>query len=234
MLIDLFLSLKRRAADNVRMKHQYQEVLRNLVKRYVAALIRDAKTEEGLKEENFKELKQDISSFRYEVVGMMRRPNGRASNKVACSPLAYPGNPFKYSPKFLDESQQKLNIFDMISPTADQSEAASTTDPVGSHRLTNGSVVLSSTEKTSSKSPKGSLKAGSLQRQKQHPPTKGEDINLLPAEGIPSVSSGDDLRKLVTQKVIVKVLQDVDDDVQKTKNKPQAKDVKNRPKKYKN
>uniref|UniRef100_A0A4W5PCC0 Uncharacterized protein n=1 Tax=Hucho hucho TaxID=62062 RepID=A0A4W5PCC0_9TELE len=49
-----------------------QEVLRNLVKRYVAAMIRDAKTEEGLTEENFKELKQDISSFRYEVMGMMK------------------------------------------------------------------------------------------------------------------------------------------------------------------
>uniref|UniRef100_A0A8K9X2B1 Transient receptor potential cation channel, subfamily C, member 4a n=1 Tax=Oncorhynchus mykiss TaxID=8022 RepID=A0A8K9X2B1_ONCMY len=48
------------------------EVLRNLVKRYVAAMIRDAKTEEGLTEENFKELKQDISSFRYEVMGMMK------------------------------------------------------------------------------------------------------------------------------------------------------------------
>lgn len=31
-----------------------QEVVRNLVKRYVAAMIRDAKTEEGLTEENFK------------------------------------------------------------------------------------------------------------------------------------------------------------------------------------
>lgn len=31
-----------------------QEVLRNLVKRYVAAMIRDAKKEEGLTEENFK------------------------------------------------------------------------------------------------------------------------------------------------------------------------------------
>lgn len=31
-----------------------QEVLRSLVKRYVAAMIRDAKTEEGLTEENFK------------------------------------------------------------------------------------------------------------------------------------------------------------------------------------
>lgn len=31
-----------------------QEVIRNLVKRYVAAMIRSAKTDEGLTEENFK------------------------------------------------------------------------------------------------------------------------------------------------------------------------------------
>ncbi|ELW61912.1 Short transient receptor potential channel 4 [Tupaia chinensis] len=48
------------------------EVMRNLVKRYVAAMIRDAKTEEGLTEENFKELKQDISSFRFEVLGLLK------------------------------------------------------------------------------------------------------------------------------------------------------------------
>lgn len=40
-----------------------QEVLRNLVKRYVAAMIRDAKTEEGLTEENFK-----VSSENYFVL----------------------------------------------------------------------------------------------------------------------------------------------------------------------
>ncbi|XP_039109576.1 short transient receptor potential channel 4 isoform X2 [Hyaena hyaena] len=62
----------RRAADNLRRHHQYQDVMRNLVKRYVAAMIRDAKTEEGLTEENFKELKQDISSFRFEVLGLLR------------------------------------------------------------------------------------------------------------------------------------------------------------------
>ncbi|KAI3376093.1 hypothetical protein L3Q82_016619 [Scortum barcoo] len=54
-------------------------VIRNLVKRYVAAMIRSAKTDEGLTEENFKELKQDISSFRYEVLDLLgnRRPPRR-------------------------------------------------------------------------------------------------------------------------------------------------------------
>ncbi|XP_039601753.1 short transient receptor potential channel 4b isoform X2 [Polypterus senegalus] len=65
-------SLGRRAAGNLRKNHEYQDVMKNLVKRYVAAMIRDAKTEEGLTEENFKELKQDISSFRYEVLGLLK------------------------------------------------------------------------------------------------------------------------------------------------------------------
>uniref|UniRef100_A0A670KBV4 Ion transport domain-containing protein n=1 Tax=Podarcis muralis TaxID=64176 RepID=A0A670KBV4_PODMU len=67
-----FGTIGRRAADNLRRHNQYQEVMRNLVKRYVAAMIRDAKTEEGLTEENFKELKQDISSFRFEVLGLLK------------------------------------------------------------------------------------------------------------------------------------------------------------------
>ncbi|XP_043929257.1 short transient receptor potential channel 4 [Protopterus annectens] len=76
-----FGTIGRRAADHVRRNHQYQEVIRNLVKRYVAAMIRDARTEEGLTEENFKELKQDISSFRYEVLGLLK------GNKLHCSKI---------------------------------------------------------------------------------------------------------------------------------------------------
>ncbi|GLD53490.1 periostin-like isoform X1, partial [Lates japonicus] len=110
-------------------------------------MIRDAKTAEGLTEENFKELKQDISSFRYEVLGMMKgKSDGRAS-KVASSTLAYPGNPFKYSPKLLtDEPEQKLNVFDVITTTL-HSGAANTTRSVCSDRLANGSVVLSTYDK---------------------------------------------------------------------------------------
>ncbi|KAK5612124.1 Short transient receptor putative channel 5 [Crenichthys baileyi] len=68
-----------RHADSLIQNQHYQEVIRNLVKRYVAAMIRSAKTDEGLTEENFKELKQDISSFRYEVLDLLgnRRPPRR-------------------------------------------------------------------------------------------------------------------------------------------------------------
>ncbi|XP_043106770.1 short transient receptor potential channel 4a [Puntigrus tetrazona] len=95
---ETFGSLGMRAAENVRTNRQYQEVLRNLVKRYVAAMIRDAKKEEGLTEDNFKELKQDISSFRYEVMGMMKGTKIGVSNSkgnTGASNLVYPDNPLK-------------------------------------------------------------------------------------------------------------------------------------------
>nr|XP_060612172.1 short transient receptor potential channel 5 [Anolis sagrei ordinatus] len=69
-----------RHADNLIQNQHYQEVIRNLVKRYVAAMIRNSKSNEGLTEENFKELKQDISSFRYEVLDLLgnRKPPRRS------------------------------------------------------------------------------------------------------------------------------------------------------------
>ncbi|XP_061537414.1 short transient receptor potential channel 4-like isoform X3 [Phycodurus eques] len=140
MMNNSYQHIARRAADNVRLNHEYQEVLKNLVKRYVAAMIRDAKTEEGLTEENFKELKQDISSFRYEVLGMMKgKLQGRGSGKAASSPFAYQGNSFKYSPKWCtEESQQRLEVFDL---TTDRSSGAANTSP------TNSRVVPATTAK---------------------------------------------------------------------------------------
>ncbi|XP_036601089.1 short transient receptor potential channel 4 isoform X4 [Trichosurus vulpecula] len=51
-----FGTIGRRTADNLRRHHQYQEVMRNLVKRYVAAMIRDAKTEEVSRQQADEEL----------------------------------------------------------------------------------------------------------------------------------------------------------------------------------
>ncbi|XP_077662738.1 short transient receptor potential channel 4 isoform X4 [Eretmochelys imbricata] len=53
-----FGTIGRRAADNLRRHHQYQEVMRNLVKRYVAAMIRDAKTEEVSQQQVDKQCKK--------------------------------------------------------------------------------------------------------------------------------------------------------------------------------
>ncbi|XP_022524504.2 short transient receptor potential channel 4b [Astyanax mexicanus] len=119
---ETFGVLGRRAAEKVRLNNQYQEVLRNLVKRYVAAMIRDAKTEEGLTEENFKELKQDISSFRYEVLGMMKGnrtclPTPKLS--TAASDSAHSDFLFQYStppPQKSTASAQKISPEHVLKP----------------------------------------------------------------------------------------------------------------------
>ncbi|MCJ8740350.1 hypothetical protein PDJAM_G00057930 [Pangasius djambal] len=110
---ETFGVLGRRAAEKVRLSHQYQDVLRNLVKRYVAAMIRDAKKEEGLTEENFKELKQDISSFRYEVLGMLKgnRTSLCGPKMVSgASTSSYPGclHQFKIKPSTCVVSSERV------------------------------------------------------------------------------------------------------------------------------
>ncbi|XP_062870199.1 short transient receptor potential channel 4a [Trichomycterus rosablanca] len=134
-----FGSLSKKAALNVRISHQYQEVLRNLVKRYVAAMIRDAKTEEGLTEENFKELKQDISSFRYEVLGMMKgnKPGLSCSKgSTGASNLPYsdpnPGGPLK----------NKLHLISATTSILQQNSKAKTQST--EHSLANGSIPVAS------------------------------------------------------------------------------------------
>ncbi|XP_061902698.1 short transient receptor potential channel 4-like [Entelurus aequoreus] len=150
-------TLGRRAAENLRINHQYQEVLRNLVKRYVAAMIRDAKTEEGLTEDNFKELKQDISSFRYEVMGMMKtgRPVLQGERKTAScgeggrppeSALAYPNASLKVS----SGAHAKSNRFKMAASILKQvSSAARSRIPEAPNGLPNGVLLLAGAEETS-------------------------------------------------------------------------------------
>ncbi|KAK6305787.1 hypothetical protein J4Q44_G00245670 [Coregonus suidteri] len=141
---DTLGTLGTRAAENLRRNHQYQEVLRNLVKRYVAAMIRDAKTEEGLTEENFKELKQDISSFRYEVMGMMKTgkpglggpggvglggPGGVGGGGGGASCLAYPDRPLKVpttptpTPPTGQLKNNKMTLFSVTASIIQQSGA---------------------------------------------------------------------------------------------------------------
>ncbi|KAF4026673.1 hypothetical protein G4228_019303 [Cervus hanglu yarkandensis] len=82
----------KRDPDGRRRRHNlrsFTEVIRNLVKRYVAAMIRNSKTNEGLTEENFKELKQDISSFRYEVLDLLgNRKHQRRSFSTSSTELS--------------------------------------------------------------------------------------------------------------------------------------------------
>ncbi|XP_072248226.1 short transient receptor potential channel 4b [Leuresthes tenuis] len=205
--LETFETLGRRAAENVRSSHEYQEVLKNLVKRYVAAMIRDAKTEEGLTEENFKELKQDISSFRYEVLGMMKgKPHCGVTGQVASSTLAYPGNSFKYYPKFTaNDTQQKRNKYDVITTATLQSEAANTTRSVHFDKPANGSVVWPSTEKSQSKISEEVSNAGSPQRQPELHFQKCDDETCLFSEEDMVKSGKQNQDHLETEKVNVAV-----------------------------
>ncbi|XP_041657404.1 short transient receptor potential channel 4-like [Cheilinus undulatus] len=156
---ETFGTIGRRAAENLRINHQYQEVLRNLVKRYVAAMIRDAKTEEGLTEENFKELKQDISSFRYEVMGMVKtgKPGlqgAKASGSSTDSSLAYPNSSLKVtlSPQS-SETKSKPNRFKMTTSILKHcSSVASPRPPEASNGLPNGLLPAASDESSGEKS----------------------------------------------------------------------------------
>ncbi|XP_015978955.1 short transient receptor potential channel 4 isoform X1 [Rousettus aegyptiacus] len=131
----------RRAADNLRRHHQYQEVMRNLVKRYVAAMIRDAKTEEGLTEENFKELKQDISSFRFEVLGLLK--GSKLSTGQSAQAMKDFPNPADSDEKSDNEGSSKdkkknFSLFDLTALIHPRSAAIA----AERHNISNGSVLV--------------------------------------------------------------------------------------------
>ncbi|VDP15649.1 unnamed protein product [Soboliphyme baturini] len=66
------------------MENNYQFVIRNLVKRYIANIQHKKQNMEGVTEDDIAELKQDISAFRYELLAVLRRAgfetNGAESN----------------------------------------------------------------------------------------------------------------------------------------------------------
>ncbi|KAM6179595.1 short transient receptor potential channel 4 isoform 6-T6 [Erethizon dorsatum] len=136
-----FGTIGRRAADNLRRHHQYQEVMRNLVKRYVAAMIRDAKTEEGLTEENFKELKQDISSFRFEVLGLLR--GSKLSTTQSANAAKESSNSADSDEKSDNEGNGKdkrkhFSLFDLTTLIHPRSAAIAS----DRHNMSNGSALV--------------------------------------------------------------------------------------------
>uniref|UniRef100_A0A8I3PPL2 Transient receptor potential cation channel subfamily C member 4 n=2 Tax=Canis lupus familiaris TaxID=9615 RepID=A0A8I3PPL2_CANLF len=117
------------------------EVMRNLVKRYVAAMIRDAKTEEGLTEENFKELKQDISSFRFEVLGLLR--GSKFSTVQSAQASKEPSNSADSDEKSDNEGSSKdkrknFSLFDLTTLIHPRSAAIASER----HNISNGSALV--------------------------------------------------------------------------------------------
>ncbi|XP_049709316.1 short transient receptor potential channel 4 isoform X3 [Elephas maximus indicus] len=140
MMNNSYQLIARRAADNLRRHHQYQEVMRNLVKRYVAAMIRDAKTEEGLTEENFKELKQDISSFRFEVLGLLRGSKlstVQSANGAKESPNSADSDEKSDNEGTSKDKKKNFSLFDLTTLIHPRS-AAITSER---HNISNGSAL---------------------------------------------------------------------------------------------
>ncbi|XP_019514221.1 PREDICTED: short transient receptor potential channel 4 [Hipposideros armiger] len=133
-----FGTIGRRAADNLRRHHQYQEVMRNLVKRYVAAMIRDAKTEEGLTEENFKELKQDISSFRFEVLGLLRGSKLSAVQAAKDSSNSADSDEKSDNEGSSKDKKKNFSLFDLTTLIHPRSAAIA----AERHNISNGSALV--------------------------------------------------------------------------------------------
>lgn len=111
--------------------------MRNLVKRYVAAMIREAKTEEGLTEENVKELKQDISSFRFEVLGLLR--GSKLSTIQSANAASSADSDEKSQSEGNGKDKRKnLSLFDLTTLIHPRSAAIASER----HNLSNGSALV--------------------------------------------------------------------------------------------
>lgn len=165
---------------------------------------------------------------------MKGKPQGGGTGQVASSTLAYPGNSFKYSPKFpIDEPQQELNVFDVTTITLQS--GAGNTSSAGSNRQANSSVVPPSTGQSQSELSKDVSDAEFFQRQSRLLSQKCDEIYSFSEEDVLGCG-GQNQEQLQTEKVIVEVLQKVEKDIQEIQHscKENAKEVKNGPKKYKN
>lgn len=150
------------------------------------------------------------------------------SGIVASSTLAYPGNSFKYSPKFpTEDCQQKLYVFDAV-PTTLQRRAAKTSS---SNSIANALVVPPSTEKTQNELSNEISDARSLQQQARPPSQKCDGAYSSPQEDTLG-STGKNQVNFQTDKVIVEVLKKVEMDSQEFDRccREQTKEVKNGPK----
>ncbi|XP_060577329.1 transient receptor potential-gamma protein-like isoform X3 [Ruditapes philippinarum] len=68
---------------------RYQAVMRDLVKRYVMAKQRSPQRGEGVTEDDVNELKQDISSFRYELLEILRNNGMKTPNLNSGKPSTF-------------------------------------------------------------------------------------------------------------------------------------------------
>lgn len=163
----------------------------------------------------------------------MKGKPGLAGN-IASTTLAYPGNPFKYSPKFpTDESQQNQDIFDMFTATTNTTlQPAKITRSACFNSQTSGSVILSTAGQTQKEAAKEDSNPGSLHKRKKLPSLKCDEICSLPEEEM--LGTDEEMQgKHQTEDIIVDVSQT--DEKEFKDIKPSCKELdKDGPTKYNN
>ena len=91
--------------------------MRDLIKRYIMSKIRGPQRGEGVTEDDINELKQDISSFRYELLEILRNngmktPNLNQGKPSSKKNLLRYWKKFEYSESF--DSLSNFNSFDEL------------------------------------------------------------------------------------------------------------------------
>lgn len=96
---------------------RYQAVMRDLIKRYIMAKQRNPQRGEGVTEDDINELKQDISSFRYELLEILRNNGMKTPNLNQAKPSSKK-NLLRYWKKFecsdSFDSLSNFNSFDEL------------------------------------------------------------------------------------------------------------------------
>ncbi|CAI4230702.1 unnamed protein product [Auanema sp. JU1783] len=126
-------------------ENNYRFVTRNLVKRYIAQMQRVKQQSEGVSEDDVNEIKQDISAFRYELLGVLRN-NGFNTGHTDMNQKTYSRNK-KRSAMAERRLKKGLPEFNIPVPESFQTTATrrTSTVPLNNHIEAKASPIKFST-----------------------------------------------------------------------------------------
>lgn len=162
---------------------------------------------------------------------MKRKPKGGVSSKVASCTLAYPGNPFKYSPQLPSDAHLQRLDMDGAAAAPAESTAANTTTTVFFDKEVSGSDLTSRKKgQTDRKLQKEVSEFDRLSRQSK---SSTQECDSPPAQD--TSGSAKDQEQPRPEKEITDILQKVEKDIREIElfSKQLGQKVKNCPKKHK-
>lgn len=165
---------------------------------------------------------------------MKSKPKGGVSSKVASCTLAYPGNPFKYSPQLPSDALQQRPDMDGAAAAPAESTAVNTTTTVFFDKEVSGSGLTSRKKgQTDRKLQKEVSEFDRLSRQSKSSSQECDEIYSPPAQD--TSGSAKDHEQPRPEKEITDILQKVKKDIREIElfSKQLGQKVKNGPKKHK-